>query len=118
MISSSPNRIWVGCSRHECRDGLAAFVKRCGTRDADPGARRIVPRYDGAGELRVAGSHCTVRGQRLRPGKQNDEQDNEYPGRDDDTPSFGMPIVTFGLASGFETFQHGITPFAAGQQMG
>jgi hypothetical protein len=58
-----------------------------------------------------------MRCQCLRPGKQNDKQENEGPGRGDDVPSSGMPIT---LRIGFksDTFQHDITPFVALQQIG
>jgi hypothetical protein len=54
VISGSPERIWIRQPRYERRGESSAFFERARTRDADPGARRIVPRYHGPRELRMA----------------------------------------------------------------
>jgi hypothetical protein len=63
---------------------------------------------DDTGEFRVAWGGGMMRRQCLRPGKQNDKQENESPSRGDHTPSSGMPIA-MRLGFGSDTFQHAIT---------
>ena len=54
MTGSSPERIWIRLPCYERGGGFSALFERRGTRDADPGARRIMPRYHGAREFRLA----------------------------------------------------------------
>src|SRR5208282_6124578 len=102
----------------ERRGGLPALLKKRSTRDADPGACRIMSGNDGTGELRVAWRGGMMRRQRLRPGTKDDEQRNEHPGRDDHSPSGCTPVVALRFGLGFETFEHTITRFVAMQQLG
>jgi hypothetical protein len=109
MITSSPEGVGIRLPWYERGREFSALFERCGTRNADPGASRIMPRYHSASEFRMARRRGMVRCHCLRPGKEHDEQDDKRPCRDDATPAAGSRIAhRFGF--GFDAFQHAITP--------
>jgi hypothetical protein len=109
MTGSSPERVWIRLPCYERGGGFSALFERRGTRDADPDARRVMPRYHSASEFRMAPSRGMVRRHCLRPGKEHDEQNDERPCRDDATPSAGLRVASC-LRFGFDAFEHAITP--------
>jgi len=118
VIRSSPERVSVWDLLCERRGRLPTLIEKRSARDSDPGACRIMPGNDGPGEHRVARRGGMMRRQRLCSGREDDEQRNERPGRDDHTPSRGSPIGALRCGFGFETFQHAITRFVALKQIG
>jgi hypothetical protein len=109
MNGSSPERVWIGLPCHERGGGFSALFERRGTRDTDPGARRVMPRYQSASEFRMAGYRGMVRCHCLRPGKEHEKQNDKRPCRDDATPSARLRVAKR-LRFGFDTFEHAITP--------
>ena len=109
MIISSPEGIGIRLPRYECRGRFPALFEKRGTRNPDPGARRVMPRYQGAREFCMAWSRGMVRRHCLGSSKNHDEQNDKRPCRDDAAPSARLAIERR-FRFGFDTFDHAITP--------
>ena len=109
MTDRSPERIWIRQPCYEGGGGFSALFERRGTRDTDPGARRVMPGYHNARKFRMGPSGDMVRRHCLRPSKEHNEQNNESPCRDDATPSARLRVA-HRFRFGFDTFEHAITP--------
>ena len=104
MTGSSPERIWIRQPGYERGGRFSALSERRGTRDADPGARRVMPGYHSARKFRMSPACDMVRRHCLRPSKEQNEQNNERPCREDASPSARLRVAHC------DTFEHAITP--------
>ena len=109
MTGSSPERIWIRQPCYECGGGFCALFERRGARHPDPSARRVMPGYHSARKFRMSPACDMVRRHCLRPSKEQNEQNNERPCREDASPSARLRVV-HRFRFGFDTFEHAITP--------